>query len=355
MKKLILLFVILFTVSFVYGQTCINNPSIQGGDVNPAPLTPGAGGTLTFTFVENLTDYDGFLTDPVSITVCLLNVEPVNGASSVSGSFAPNFNWVYDPGSNCLQGVQNTTLFGGFGGPIVVAFNQTNPVQCPSNQMGFNANLQPAACMNGINETVDDTESVYTCTDILLPLNISTFTGLVANCQGIISWTTASEPDLSHFELEKSTDGVTFNSIETFLPKGNGSEGAKYSYTDKALRDINLYRLRSVDNDGTIAYGKLIQLEKECGIKDGDYDIYPNPVFTDNLNIQMESNHINNDAILVISDVLGRVVSTHNTAISEGTNFIKVDVSHLSAATYFVSFRNDTNLTDSKKFVKVTQ
>lgn len=355
MKKLILLSVILFTVSFVYGQTCINNPSIQGGDVNPAPLTPGAGGTLTFTYVENLTDYDGFNTDPVSVTVCLLNVEPVNGASSVSGSFAVNFNWVYDPNSNCLQGVQNQTIFGGSGGPISVAFNQTTPVLCPSNQMGFNANLQPAACMNGINETVDDTESVYTCTDLLLPLNISSFSGVVTNCQAFINWTTESEPDLSHFELEKSTDGMTFNSIKTFLPKGNGTEGASYAYTDKSLRDINLYRLKSVDNDGTVSYSKLIQLEKECGIKGGEFDIFPNPVFTDNLNVQVESNHINNDAILVVSDVLGRVVSTHNIAITEGSNFIKVDVSHLSAATYFVSFRNEKHLTDSKKFVKVTQ
>lgn len=355
MKKLILLFVTLFTCSFVFGQTCINNPSIQQGDVNPAPLTPGAGGTLSFTYVENLTDYSNFQTDPVSVTVCLLNVAPVNGASSVAGAFASSFNWVYDGTSNCLQGTQNQTIFGGTGGLITVAFNQTNPIQCPSNQMGFNANLQPAACMNGINETVDDTESVYTCTDILLPLSIAYFKGVAGNCQGFIEWATESETNLSHFELEKSTDGVSFSSIQTFLPKGNASEGARYTYTDKALRNINLYRLKSVDNDGTIAYSKLIQLEKECDIKDGDFDIYPNPVQNEELNIQLEATFDNQDVILVISDVLGRVLSTHNIQITEGTNFIDIDVSHLSAATYFVSFRNEKHLTDSKKFIKVSQ
>jgi len=354
MKKIILLFVFLFTVAFIYGQNCINNPSIQAGNVTPAPLTPGAGGTLSFTFVENISDYNGFNIDPVTVTVCLLNVIPVNGAGSVGGSFAPNFNWAYDSVSNCLQGTQNQTLFGGFGGPITVAFNQSNPILCPSNQMGFNANLQPAACMNGINETVDDTESVYTCTDILLPLQISSFTGTVANCAGIIDWTTESETNISHFELEKSVDGSTFNTIQTLLPKGNATEGASYSYTDRALRDINLYRLKSVDVDGTVAYGKIIHLEKECGVEAGDFNIYPNPVFNDELKIQIESNHNNPDAILVISDVLGRIISTHNTTIIEGSNIIELNVSHLSAATYFVSFDNEKYLTDSKKFVKVT-
>jgi len=354
MKKLILLFVMLFTVSFVFGQTCINNPSIQQGDVNPAPLTPGAGGTLSFTFVENLTDYSGHQTDPVTVTVCLLNIAPVNGAASVSGNYAATFNWQYDPLSNCLQGTQNQTILGGFGGLITVAFNQTNPIQCPSNQMGFNANLQPAACMNGINETVDDTESVYTCTDILLPISISSFSGQVVKCQGRIHWVTESETNLSHIDLEKSTDGISFNVLHSFLPKGNDSEGASYSFTDNALRTTNLYRLKSVDLDGTVAYSKIIYLEKECGIMGGEFEIYPNPVFTEELNIQVESDHSNPDAILVISDVLGRVVSTHNTQLVEGSNFIKVDVANLSAATYFVSFRNEKHLTDSKKFVKVS-
>jgi len=354
MKKLIHLFVMLFSCSILFGQNCINNPSIQQGDINPAPLTPGAGGTLSFSFVENLTDYAGFQTDPVTITVCLLNVAPVSGAASVAGNFAPNFDWLYDPTSNCLQGTQNTTLVGGAGGLITVAFNQTNPVQCPSNQMGFNANLQPAACMNGINETVDDTESVYTCTDILLPLSISYFNGIVENCQGMIEWRTDSETNISHFELEKSIDGVSFNSIETFLPKGNNNEGASYSFTDRAIRDINLYRLKSVDLDGTIGYSKLIQLEKKCGIKDGDFSIYPNPVLTEELNIQIESNYNNPNALLVISDVLGRVISTHDAQLIDGTNFVRVDVSHLGPATYFVSFRNDEHLIDSKKFVKIS-
>lgn len=154
---------ILFSTQLLHSQ-CVNNPSIQQGNITPAPLVCNTG-TAQFTYFENLLDYSGWQTDPVVITVCLLNITPQNGASSVGGNFHQTFNWLYDPTSNCLQGTQNQTILGGTGGLITIDFEILTPIACPNNQMGFNANIQPAACMNGINETVDDTESVYTCYD----------------------------------------------------------------------------------------------------------------------------------------------------------------------------------------------
>jgi len=174
MKKItLLLFMLISVFGFIQpitSQTCVNNPSIQQGDINPSPLT-GNTGVLQFSFFENLLDYTGWQTDPITITVCLLNISPQNGAASIGGSYASTFNWIYDPGSNCAQGTQNQNILGGSGGSITIDFQVTNPIQCPNNQIGFNANLQPAQCMNGINETVDDTESVYTC-----------YSGPPANC-----------------------------------------------------------------------------------------------------------------------------------------------------------------------------
>lgn len=162
------LFTILFLAisSLAFGQVCNNNPSIQQGDIDPAPLYPGAQGVAKMTYFENLLDYSGWQTDPITITMCFLNIAPDNGASSVTGTASTWFNWLYDPTSNCMQGTQNQTIYGGTGGPIEVAFSIATPINCgPSNQMGFNANIQVAACMNQTNQQTDDTESVYTCYD----------------------------------------------------------------------------------------------------------------------------------------------------------------------------------------------
>ena len=129
----------------------------------PAPLLNGNGGTLSFSYTENLLDYTDEETDPVSVTICLLNIGPADGLNSIGGSFSGNFDWQYDAVSNCFLGTQNQDILGGSGGTITVDFDQTNTVQCPNNQMGFNANIQPAACMNGVNDVNDDAESVFTC------------------------------------------------------------------------------------------------------------------------------------------------------------------------------------------------
>lgn len=99
--------------------------------------------------------------------IYLLNCTPFNGATSVGGTFSGFFNWSFDGVNNCLIGIQNQDILGNTGGTITVDFYVTNPVTCPNNQIGFNANIQPAPCMNGINETTDDTESAYSCVNQL--------------------------------------------------------------------------------------------------------------------------------------------------------------------------------------------
>lgn len=163
MRIIIVIYILLLANISVYAQSCVNNPSVQAGDINPAPLFNGQGGVLSFTYIENLLDYTAEETDPVTLTICLLNIGPVNGVNSVGGTFSSTFDWIYDPISNCLQGTQNQDILGGTGGSITVAFEQTNAIECPDNQMGFRANIQPAGCMNGVNQTNDDSEAVYTC------------------------------------------------------------------------------------------------------------------------------------------------------------------------------------------------
>jgi len=357
MRNLLLLTLSFFVAcSLSFGQ-CVNNPSIQQGDINPAPLTGGGGGIAQFSFFENLLDYTDEENDPITVTLCLLNIAPVSGATSVAGSFAPTFNWLYDPGSNCLQGTQNKDILGGTGGLISVVFNAVNDIQCPDNQMGYNANLQPAACMNGINETVDDTESVYTCcSGCIFPIELSSFTGIAQDCKGMINWSTQSEVDFSHFELEKSDDGVSFFTLATIQGKGSPSTSANYSYVDARLTSLNYYRLKSVDIDGSLTYSKIVALDKGkgCYTNDVEFSIYPNPVIDTDLTVSIESKFRNTDVTLVITDVLGRVITEMQTTLDRGSNNVVVPVNKLADATYFIGIIGTDLEIEAKKFVKLS-
>lgn len=154
------LFVLLgFLSSYtVNAQICINNPSIQQGNVSS---TTGPG-TLQFSFFENLLDYTDEENDPIVIDICLLGIVPQNGLGSIGGSFAPTFNWSYNQLTNCYRAVQNQDIWGGTGGLITVNYNLINYGSCPHLDLGFIAILTTPTCMNGINETVDDIVSVNT-------------------------------------------------------------------------------------------------------------------------------------------------------------------------------------------------
>jgi len=349
----LLLFPFFLSGSILFGQTCINNPSIQQGDMDPAPLVGNAGGLISFSFVENLFDYTDEETDPVTITICLLNIEPVNGAASIAGTYYGIFTWTYDPVPNCFIGIQNQDIIGGSGGSITVAFNQITSIACPSNQMGFNANIQPAACMNGVNETVDDTESVYTCSDIF-PIELNEFFGSIEDCKAFLKWSTQSETDFSHFELEKSIDGEKFQTIATIQGNGSATKPTSYSYVDLQLRTINLYRLKSVDLDGTVSYSKLISLTEEGCAGTVEFNIFPNPANESTINIQFNSEFESDDVMLEFTDVLGRVLMEIPVSIQLGINNYNVNIEKLADATYFVGFKGGYSLKETRKFVKLS-
>ena len=83
----------------------------------------------------------------------------------------------------------------------------------------------------------DDTE-----TDVAIPAN----------------WATSQELNSSHFEIEKSTDGVNFYYLGKVNAAGTSIAQRDYSYVDTKVNEFNYYRLKMVDIDGKFVYSKTI-------------------------------------------------------------------------------------------------
>ena len=88
-----------------------------------------------------------------------------------------------------------------------------------------------------------------------LPVELLSFSAECANESITLKWQTASEFNSSHFEVEKSTDGLNWNTIGQLPAAGNSNELLSYSFQDVA-KSINTiyYRLNQVDNDGLQKY-----------------------------------------------------------------------------------------------------
>jgi hypothetical protein len=110
----------------------------------------------------------------------------------------------------------------------------------------------------------------------LLPVVLADFTARWNNDQTITdSWNTQQEVNFSHFEIERSQNGSTWNTIGSVPAKGNSSIETNYSFTDRSpLAGVNYYRLKIVDLDGHYDYSE-IKVQRSALITKTSF--FPNP------------------------------------------------------------------------------
>jgi len=109
-----------------------------------------------------------------------------------------------------------------------------------------------------------------------LPVVILNFDGRLQQNGILLEWSTSSEFNSSHFEIEKSLDGKSFSKIAKITAAGNSNTTTQYSYTDQGTpSELNYYRLKMVDIDGHFIYSQTILL-KNPGIQQ-DLQILNNP------------------------------------------------------------------------------
>jgi len=114
-----------------------------------------------------------------------------------------------------------------------------------------------------------------------LPIELSTFKAVVnaSQRQAMLSFSTASESNASHFAIEHSTDGKEFQEIGSLPAHGTSTEPHSYEFTHEgAVPGNNYYRLRMEDYDGSFKYSsvEVAHLGEEGGLR-----ILPNPIQND--------------------------------------------------------------------------
>lgn len=114
--------------------------------------------------------------------------------------------------------------------------------------------------------------------DIVLPVELVDIQARPKADHIQLSWTTATEIDFSHYEIEHSTNGKQFALLhKTKTQEENGSLSALfYAWMHHhPAKGSNYYRLKMVDLDGTFEYSPIVHStwhEKD------DLQVFPNPV-----------------------------------------------------------------------------
>ncbi len=161
-----------------------------------------------------------------------------------------------------------------------------------------------------------------------LPVKWGTFNVEKMNENVLLGWTTVSEVNNSHFEVQHSINGIYFNEIGRVPGNGFSNQTLKYNYLHQSpALGLNYYRLKQVDFNGAFEYSEIRYLNFELS------DAMLVKQFSDFIQIEFENNP-NGDTQIRMIDFSGRMVSVQKVSKGEGTAFVVIDTQYLASGAY---------------------
>lgn len=111
-----------------------------------------------------------------------------------------------------------------------------------------------------------------------LPVDLLNFNASINREKQVdLDWTTISEENFQYFEVQKSIDGMEFETFATIQGQGTQNESQNYKIVDRnPYKGQSYYRLKMVDRDGSFDYSKVRSI-----VFDALADkvvVYPNPI-----------------------------------------------------------------------------
>lgn len=236
-----------------------------------------------------------------------------------------------------------------FGGPLIAHGISPVSFTAPFDghfQVSYNSNVlcyQNGVLYNTVVERIN----------MPLPINNAKFEGMKLPNKDILSWTTLNEQNNAYFDLQYSTDGVSYSSIAKVNSKGidgNSNHELVYSVENKKIQiGHNYYRLEQVDKDGKLnRISKIIDL-KRTG-EENTFHIYPNPT-TSTLNIDMNLSNENITSIKMM-DITGRTIKEISLKTFMGNNHLELDITDIPAGLYLLQIFNNNQLIFTDKINK---
>ncbi|MBC7888979.1 MAG: GH32 C-terminal domain-containing protein [Ferruginibacter sp.] len=111
-----------------------------------------------------------------------------------------------------------------------------------------------------------------------LPVKWLSFTASPLNETVQLHWKVEAEVNNHHFEVERSTDGISFYSISLPIAGGNtGMSGNYYFRDDSPVAGKNYYRIKQVDIDGKSTYSAVLYMNLAQKNKASILQVMQNP------------------------------------------------------------------------------
>lgn len=175
-----------------------------------------------------------------------------------------------------------------------------------------------------------------------LPVKLLFFTGRKVENYSQLDWATAIEIDNDKFIVERSTDAIQFEAIDSVKGAGNTTVQQNYQWLDKSpLSGWNYYRLKQVDFDGDVEYTNTVAVNFDGDETTPSIIVFPSPS-KDFINVQILGTNQIVEAVLY--NMIGQAVK--NVTPNE-----RMSIEDLPSGEYFIKVIMGNNVV-VKQFVK---
>lgn len=173
---------------------------------------------------------------------------------------------------------------------------------------------------------------------LVLPVEVVNFSA-TANGERrvLLDWVTESEINTDYFTIERTTDGIHFETIGSVEAAGQSTSSLHYQLTDEqALQGISYYRLITTDSDGSQSFSDL----KSVHFDGLDLiSAFPNPA-SDAINFVLYSSS-ESTMNLIITDLTGRIIEQQIVETEKGNNLFTLPLTNYANGQYFIKIGND--------------
>jgi hypothetical protein len=148
----------------------------------------------------------------------------------------------------------------------------------------------------------------------------------------------ASEQGVDFYELERSIDGMSFQTLDLIPSRGYTTSPRLYDILDPSpLTQHKYYRIRAVGPNGFSSYSQVVNLDAQVAMV--LWTVYPNPLEADQLlNIDLE---IPQPETLQVGiyNYQGAEVMRQGEVMTQTTGTLSLDINRLEPGLYIVSVR----------------
>ncbi len=179
----------------------------------------------------------------------------------------------------------------------------------------------------------------------VLPQLLSNFNAVLKNDKTVyLSWEYGDGAALQDFEVQRSSNGVSWNTIGAIQSKGGMSDETQYSLTDPSpATGVNYYRLAIQNNNGENSYSMIREVDL---ISLANFTFFPNPAR--NI-IYFSVSNTDRPITMRLISVSGTSLQSYSTG--SGNSSGSLDVSGYPTGVYFLEALDNDRLLSSGTIV----